>query len=143
MGFDRGSVSAAEIDGTTASGSAGDCGRNYLDPADGLALARFARGVRPVGHGLGLVRHMECRWNSRQNPAPIAVRGGGRRRHRRRVVVCRWNQRSGGAVCRRRWKKNDPDEPDDHAIGRSRGGQCDVAVTVHTPESLEYKWFPQ
>lgn len=23
---------------------------------------------------------------------------------------------------RRRWKKNDPEEPDDHALGRSRGG---------------------
>jgi len=25
-------------------------------------------------------------------------------------------------VCRWRWKKSDPDEPDDHALGRSRGG---------------------
>jgi transposase len=25
-------------------------------------------------------------------------------------------------VCRRRWKKRDPDEPADHALGRSRGG---------------------
>jgi transposase len=25
-------------------------------------------------------------------------------------------------MCLRRWKKGDPDEPDDHALGRSRGG---------------------
>lgn len=25
-------------------------------------------------------------------------------------------------MCRRRWKKNDPQEPEDHALGRSRGG---------------------
>jgi transposase len=25
-------------------------------------------------------------------------------------------------VCRRRWKKRDPEEPADHALGRSRGG---------------------
>ena len=25
-------------------------------------------------------------------------------------------------MCRWRWKKRDPDEPDDHALGRSRGG---------------------
>lgn len=25
-------------------------------------------------------------------------------------------------MCRRRWKKRDPDEPEDHALGRSRGG---------------------
>ena len=25
-------------------------------------------------------------------------------------------------MCRRGWKKRDPDEPDDHALGRSRGG---------------------
>ncbi len=25
-------------------------------------------------------------------------------------------------MCRRRWEKNDPEEPDDHALGRSRGG---------------------
>ena len=25
-------------------------------------------------------------------------------------------------MCRRRWKKSDPDEPGDHALGRSRGG---------------------
>lgn len=37
-------------------------------------------------------------------------------------------------MCSRRWKKREPQEPDDHALGRSRGGYstkihliCDVA----------------
>jgi transposase len=37
-------------------------------------------------------------------------------------VVHRRYDRPGGALRRRRWKKNDPQEPDDHALGRSRGG---------------------
>lgn len=34
----------------------------------------------------------------------------------------RWHDRSGGQVCGRRGQKGDPDEPPDHALGRSRGG---------------------
>lgn len=34
----------------------------------------------------------------------------------------RRHDRAGGAVRDGRWKKNDPEEPDDHALGRSRGG---------------------
>jgi transposase len=37
-------------------------------------------------------------------------------------VVCRWDDRPRGAVCVRRRKKGDPEEPQDHALGRSRGG---------------------
>jgi transposase len=37
-------------------------------------------------------------------------------------LVHRWNEYSRGTVCRWRWEKNDPREPDDHALGRSRGG---------------------
>ena len=31
------------------------------------------------------------------------------------------------------WKKRDPEEPDDHALGRSRGGRCDAlgATKIH------------
>lgn len=34
----------------------------------------------------------------------------------------RWHDHSGPSVCCRGWKKNDPEEPSDHALGRSRGG---------------------
>ena len=38
------------------------------------------------------------------------------------VVVHRWNDCAGSEMCCRRWEKNDVHEPDDHALGRSRGG---------------------
>jgi transposase len=37
-------------------------------------------------------------------------------------MVHRWNYRARCSLCRRRWKKRDPEEPEDHALGRSRGG---------------------
>jgi transposase len=37
-------------------------------------------------------------------------------------VVHRWNRGSRGPLCGRRRKKGDPEEPADHALGRSRGG---------------------
>jgi transposase len=37
-------------------------------------------------------------------------------------VVHRWDRCSCCPLCRRRWEKKDPEEPADHALGRSRGG---------------------
>ena len=37
-------------------------------------------------------------------------------------MVHRWHDGSGGPLCDRRRKKGDPEEPGDHALGRSRGG---------------------
>jgi transposase len=37
-------------------------------------------------------------------------------------VVCGWDHRSSRPLCCRGWKKGDPDEPTDHALGRSQGG---------------------
>ena len=39
-----------------------------------------------------------------------------------RTLVYRWNGCPGGALCCWRRKKGDPEEPADHALGRSRGG---------------------
>ena len=36
--------------------------------------------------------------------------------------MCRWYDCARPSLCRRRWKKKDPEEPEDHALGRSRGG---------------------
>ena len=38
------------------------------------------------------------------------------------AMVHRWHDRTCSQVRGRWWKKNDPDEPQDHALGRSRGG---------------------
>lgn len=37
-------------------------------------------------------------------------------------MVHRWHHRQGRPLCRRGRKKRDPEEPEDHALGRSRGG---------------------
>ena len=37
-------------------------------------------------------------------------------------MVYRRDDSASGALCSRRWKKRDPEEPRDHALGRSRGG---------------------
>ena len=37
-------------------------------------------------------------------------------------MVHRWNHHSSCSLCRRGRKKRDPEEPSDHALGRSRGG---------------------
>ena len=34
----------------------------------------------------------------------------------------RWHDHPSGSLCCGRWEKNDPEEPADHALGRSRGG---------------------
>ncbi|MCA9238643.1 MAG: IS5 family transposase [Planctomycetales bacterium] len=34
----------------------------------------------------------------------------------------RWHDDPCGTLCDRRWQKKDPEEPGDHALGRSRGG---------------------
>lgn len=36
--------------------------------------------------------------------------------------MCRWQYCAGSSLRRWRWKKKDPEEPVDHALGRSRGG---------------------
>jgi len=43
-------------------------------------------------------------------------------------LVHRWNEYPRGTVCRWRREKNDPQEPDDHALGRSRGG---LSTKIH------------
>ena len=70
---------------------------------------------------LKIVRRMERRWNVEQDsdvPARIICDQW----HRRESLVYRWDYRPRGALCRRWWEKNDPEEPADHALGRSRGG---------------------
>ena len=73
-------------------------------------------------HGLGLVREVERRRNARRDSASTAGRRHRSRAGRRRVVVPRWHQRARGSLCGGRRKKEDPQEPADHALGRSRGG---------------------
>jgi transposase len=62
---------------------------------------------------------MERRRHAGRNGLPLA---GGFHRFGGRFVVCRWNGGSRSSLRGRWWKKNDSEEPEDHALGRSRGG---------------------
>lgn len=61
---------------------------------------------------------MEWRWNVGQDPETFA----GTSPHQHRVMVHRWKCCSSRTLRRRGRKKRDREEPDDHALGRSRGG---------------------
>lgn len=74
------------------------------------------------------VRSMECRWYAGRDSATPAGGFCRGRRDRQPVVVHRWHDSAGSAVRRGRWKKNDPEEPGDHALGRSRGG---LSTKIH------------
>ena len=71
---------------------------------------------------VALVRRMERQWDL--GPDSQAVAGFVHRRGRseRPTVVHRWHRRPRRTLRLGRWKKNDPEEPLDHALGRSRGG---------------------
>lgn len=69
---------------------------------------------------LGMVRSLERRWDARLGDGLFEI--ARRRRTRGRYVVRRWNGGACSPLCFGRWKKGDPEEPQDHAIGRSRGG---------------------
>lgn len=89
-----------------------------MDFADGFALAGFAGMLWAVANRLGFVQWLESRRHVGENSGSTSLAAGigpG-------IVVHRRYDCPGGALCHRRWKKNDPQEPDDHALGRSRGG---------------------
>ena len=68
------------------------------------------------------VRSMECGWNAGRNP-PAVASGICRSRCDRRATVVHRRHDGARSSLQHRWrKKGDPQEPDDHALGRSRGG---------------------
>ena len=91
-----------------------------VDFADRRSLARSSGGIRAVVERLGMVRSLEQRWHARRGDRLLAI--SRRRRADGRHVVRRWNGGARSPLCFGRWKKRDPEEPQDHAIGRSRGG---------------------
>lgn len=71
---------------------------------------------------MGFVQQMERRRYTGRNPFSPAYDVRRCRRDRQGTVVHRWHNRSGRPLRCGRWEKNDPEEPEDHALGRSRGG---------------------
>lgn len=71
-----------------------------------------------MADGMARVRPMEWGRNIGQGDSQSATRDC----HQHRLVVRRWHCGSSRPLRRRGGKKGDPDEPEDHALGRSRGG---------------------
>ena len=61
---------------------------------------------------------MERRWHIASDTRSSSQSG----EDRQETMVYRWHDRPRSQVRRGRRQKNDPEEPQDHAIGRSRGG---------------------
>jgi transposase len=123
MGVDRRPVSEAGLDWPPADRSTVGGGWDSLDSAGGSAMARLARGrVWAVGNHLRSVQRLERQWLVGQDFESLAGQFYRRWCDRQEAVVHRWYDRSSPSVCRWGRKKRDPEEPVDHALGRSRGG---------------------
>ena len=122
MGLHCGYFSGACTDRATAPGSTHYRRCGPLDCENRFAMARPAGGISAMGNRVGFVRQMECRRHAGRNPLPSASHASRRGRYRRGFMVRRWHTRPSRPLCWGRWEKNDPEEPADHALGRSRGG---------------------
>lgn len=125
-------VAADTKDGSTSEGSAAGVRRDLVASPDRLALEGSARAIRPLGDRVCSVPTVADRRNMGPRPEEVAGQGG-----------CGWDHRVGGLgrlhrlpgspARRRRPQKGADDpgrtrpnglaaEPDDHGLGRSRGG---------------------
>lgn len=95
-----------------------------MDSEDRFSLARLTGLLGLVADDMGLVQPLESGWNAGQNPRTSASETA----TRSDVVVRGRDHCPGGAMCLGGWEKNDPDEPEDHALGRSRGG---ISSKIH------------
>src|SRR5262245_61486941 len=85
-------------------------------------MAGFARGARRVGNRVCPLQSLVVRWNLGESAraSEETIQSGGAIRPL--FVVDRWQHRPRPSLCWWRREKGDPKEPEDHALGRSRGG---------------------
>jgi len=96
-----------------------------LDTANRGSLAGPARTVRPLEDGVSLFLSLARRWYIRPCSPSFADSLGSQGPDRLGFVVYRWLLRKGISGLRRRFKKSlqkHRNEPQDHALGRSKGG---------------------
>ena len=116
-------------------------------------MAGSSRTLRPVGVGLLQVQPLASQRHPRSHLGSPADEVGPRRSSRLGSVVRGWKHDSGQQGCCGSPEKRDPDEPADHALGRSRGGfgtkfhlVCDggatpLGVAVSPGQSHESKYL--
>ena len=96
--------------------------RLVLDPQHRLAVAGPTRAVRAVEDRVQPLQPLAEGGPDRQDARGVAGPPRRGRPHRLGPVVRRWQLGSGASVCGRGGQKRGPQEPADHALGRSRGG---------------------
>ena len=117
--------SAASQDWTQGQRSATDVEWHTLDSTHRRPMAGLAGTIRSLENSVSLLLPLAGRWHVRPYARSSADSPGSRRADRLGFVVHRRFVREGFAGFGRRVKKNlwqHPDEPENHALGRSRGG---------------------
>lgn len=127
--------------------------RDPVDPDDRRTVARPARGVWAVHHGSWAIHALVEGRDLGATPARAPSAARRQRQAGPRALVHRREQRSREPCGSNGRKKGGPNEPRDHALGRSRGGfgskihlVCDrdgvpLAVDVSPGQRHESKWF--
>ena len=106
-------------------GSTSDAQRHPVDSSYGCSVARPTRAIRPLEDSLSLFLPLARQWNVRSYTTGFANSSGSKRPNRLESLVHRWLQCQGIQGFCRRFKKSLEkycDEPEDHALGRSKGG---------------------
>jgi transposase len=96
--------------------------RHSLDTPNWRALARPPSALRIMEISLRSIQPMVEERDLRQDRRSCSCQTRRRGQDRSRSMVRGWKFDSSDAGSSRRWKKGGPDEPADHALGRSRGG---------------------
>ena len=126
MANDRITVAQAQRqDRTQTQGSTSYAQRHHVDSSYGRSVARPARAIRPLEDSLSLFLLLARRWNVRLYTTGSANSSGSKRSNRLESLVHRWLQCQGVQGLCGRFKKSLEkyrDEPEDHALGRSKGG---------------------
>lgn len=97
----------------------------FVDTPNRGTVARFARAIWPLADRIRLLSALARRWDLRSNGSRPTNPPRSRRQDRLGFVVYRWLIGSGVPSRGGRFKKSlrqHPEEPEDHALGRSRGG---------------------
>ena len=127
MGIDRAHLAGAEPwwAWTTTMRSAKDAQRDDVDSAHRSPMARSTRTIGTVANGLSLLQSVARGWHVRPDSRSVTSPTRCQRLRRLGFMVHRREFDSRESSRCRRFKKSldrYPEEPADHALGRSRGG---------------------
>ncbi len=137
--FERGTHETTRIDGRTMENprtlyaafqvhrasperSSADGRRDVVDRSNRRSMARSARAVRTLANRVRLVQPLEQRWYVGPDSRSLADSPGRRGPDRLGPLVRRRQQYPSQPGSGRGGEKRGPLEPQDHALGRSRGG---------------------